>query len=188
MIAQLTGALVKKEPAEVVLDVSGVGYRLEVPVSTLSKLPAIGGTATLFTHQYVREDLIALYGFRTEAEQRLFRQLIGVSGIGPKVALAILSISNPEDVRAAIGAGDTEFLSSVPGIGKKTADRVVVELQDKMDMVTTDGAPRGNDEVVEALVGLGYSRQEARRTVQKVAADLSETDDILREALRELAP
>lgn len=187
MIAQLTGTLIKKDPAEVVVDVGGVGYLLVVPVSTLTTLPAVGETVTLYTHQHVREDSLALYGFSSEGEQRLFRQLISVSGIGPKVALAILSVSNPDDIRAAIAAGDTEFISSVPGIGKKTADRVVVDLRDKVEMVTGSGEPRGNDEVVEALIGLGYSRNEARKAVQAVAGTSSETDQIIREALKELA-
>lgn len=187
MIAHLTGTLLSKEPAEVVIDVAGVGYAVGVPVSTLTALPAVGERVSLFTHHHVREDQLALFGFATAAEQRLFRQLIGVSGIGPKVGLAILSVSNPDDIRSAIAGGDTEFIAQVPGIGKKTAERVVIDLKDKVEMVTIDGSPRGTDDVVEALVGLGYSRQDARKAVSKVASQTTETDELVRAALKELA-
>lgn len=187
MIAQLTGTLVSKDPAAVVVDVGGVGYAVGVPVSTLSQLPVIGETVVLYTHQHVREDQLALFGFASEAEQRLFRQLISVSGIGPKVALAILSVSSPDDIRAAIASSDTAFIAQVPGIGKKTAERVVIDLKDKVEMVTSAGSPRGTDEVVEALVGLGYSRPDARAAVSKVSASTTETDELVRAALKELA-
>jgi holliday junction DNA helicase RuvA len=187
MIAQISGKLIRKDPAGVVIQTGGVGYALTVPVSTLSELPKAGTETTLYVHTYVREDQLALFGFATEAERRLFSQLLGVSGIGPKVALAILSISNPDDIRSAISAGDAEFIASVPGIGKKTADRVVVDLQDKMEMVTASGEPRGNEEVVTALVGLGYSRKEARDAVSKQAAATTGTDELLKASLKELA-
>lgn len=187
MIAQLTGALVRKEPSGIVIDVTGVGYAVTVPVPTLSDLPAVGEQTTLYTFTYVREDTLALYGFATEGEQRLFGQLLEVSGIGPKAAIAILSISNPDDIRSAISAGDAEFISSVPGIGQKTADRVIVDLRDKVEMVTETGAPRGNEEVVEALVGLGYARKEARLAVTTAAKSESADDAILKTALKELA-
>ncbi|MDZ4248270.1 MAG: Holliday junction branch migration protein RuvA [Patescibacteria group bacterium] len=187
MIAQLTGTLVSKDPSGVVVKVGGVGYLVMVPVSTLTDLPATGSEVTLHTHQYVREDVLALYGFSNTSERRLFTQLLGVSGIGPKVALAILSLSTPDDIRAAIASGDSEFLASVPGIGKKTAERVVVDLQDKMEMVTSEGAPRGQDEAVEALVSLGYSNAEARKAVGKVAAAADSTEAVIKAALKELA-
>lgn len=187
MIAQLTGTLASKEPSGLVVETGGVGYLVTVPVSTLTVLPEAGNEVTLHTHQYVREDVLALYGFATVAERRLFTQLLAVSGIGPKVALAILSLSSPDDIRAAIAAGDAEFLASVPGIGKKTADRVVVDLQDKMDMVTSEGAPRGQDEAVEALVTLGYSNKEARKAVSAVAGGADSTEAVIKAALKELA-
>lgn len=188
MIAQLTGTLARKDAAGVVLVTGdGVGYGVAVPVTTLTDLPALGEEVTLYTYTYVREDTLALYGFTGPAEQRLFSQLLGVSGIGPKVALAILSISNPDDIRAAISAGDAEFISSVPGIGQKTADRVIVDLRDKIEMVTGSGEPRGNEEVVAALVGLGYSRKEAAGAVMAAAKTASEDDAILKAALKELA-
>lgn len=187
MIARLTGTLISKEPAGLVVQVDGIGYLVMVPVSTLTALPGAGAEVTLHTHQYVREDVLALYGFATTAERRLFAQLLGVSGIGPKVALAILSLSSPDDIRAAIAAGDAEFLASVPGIGKKTADRVVVDLRDKMEMVTSEGAPRGQDEAVEALVSLGYSNKEARQAVSAVAAGGDSTEAVIKAALKELS-
>lgn len=187
MIASLAGTLVRKDPSDILVETSGVGYQIYIPVSTLTVLPEVGEDVRLHTFQYVREDTLALYGFATQAERRLFSELLGVSGIGPKVALAILSVASPNDIRAAISAGDTEFITSVPGIGKKTAERVVVDLRDKMDMLTETGESRGNDEVAEALVGLGYSRSEARRAVQQVASDATETDEMLKEALKTLA-
>jgi len=187
MIAQLIGLLARKDPSGVIIDVGGVGYAVTVPVPTLSDLPEIGENVTLFTYTYVREDALALYGFSSEAEQRLFGQLLGVSGIGPKVALAILSISNPDDIRSAISSGDADFIASVPGIGKKTADRVIVDLQDKIEMVAEGGAPRGNQEVVQALVGLGYGAPEARRAVSEAAKGETKDDAILKAALKELA-
>ncbi len=187
MIAHLSGKLKSKDPALVVVDVGGVGYGLTVPVSTLSVLPEIGQSVELFTHTYVREDTLALYGFASGSELRLFEQLLSVSGIGPKVALAILSLSNPDDIRSAIASGDTAFLGSVPGVGKKTAERVVVELRDKMEMIDSRGDIVGNQDVIEALVGLGYRAEEARRAVAVVATSESETDAMLKAALKELA-
>ncbi|MSU75968.1 Holliday junction branch migration protein RuvA [Patescibacteria group bacterium] len=187
MIAQLTGTLVRKDPSGVVIDVNGVGYAVTTPVSTLTDLPDTGEQITLHTYTYVREDALALYGFLTPAEQRLFVQLLSVSGIGPKVAMAILSLATPDDIRSAISAGDADFISSVPGIGKKTAERVIIDLQDKMEMVTASGEPRGNEEVVEALVGLGYGRKEARQAVAGAAKQESGDDAILKAALKELA-
>ncbi|MEX2430174.1 MAG: Holliday junction branch migration protein RuvA, partial [Patescibacteria group bacterium] len=109
MIAQLTGTLVEKEPTGLIVETGGVGYLVAVPVSTLAALPETGAEVTLYTHQYVREDVLALYGFAAKAERRLFMQLLSVSGIGPKVALAILSLASPDDIRAAISAGDADF-------------------------------------------------------------------------------
>ncbi len=187
MIATLTGTLTEKEPPGLIVEAGGVGYLVTVPVSTLTELPEIGTEVTLHTHQHVREDVLALYGFATKAERRLFAQLIGVSGIGPKVALAILSLASPDDIRAAIAAGDAAFLASVPGIGRKTAERVVVDLQDKMEMVTSDGAPRGQEEAVEALVSLGYSTAEARKAVGAVVGSADSTEAAIKAALKELA-
>lgn len=184
MIAHLRGSLLKKDPSSIIVETGGVGYALSVPVSTFSQLPEVGSDVSLHTFQYVREDTLALYGFSTEAEKNLFTELLGVSGIGPKVALAILSVASPSDIRTAIASGDTAFLSSVPGIGKKTAERVVVDLRDKMDSFTepTDRGPV--DDVVAALVGLGYSNNEARKAAS--GATGASTDELLRSALKEI--
>lgn len=187
MIARLTGTLAAQAPTSLLLDVAGVGYEIAVPVSTLAALPEVGQEVVLHTHQHVREDALALFGFATPAEKTLFVQLIGVSGIGPKVALAILSVASVEATQSAIASGDTAFISSVPGIGKKTAERVIVDLRDKMAMSPTTSANSGHDEVMQALLGLGYSATEARRAVQKVPADLQDTSAALRHALKEIA-
>lgn len=187
MIASLTGIVSYKEPSSVVVEVGGIGYQLAVPVSTLTALPAVNEQVRLHTFQYVREDTLALFGFLTVAEKDLFSQLLGVSGIGPKVALAILSVASVADIKAAIAAGDTAFISSVPGIGKKTAERVVVDLRDKMGPATFETTTTGHADVVEALVGLGYSAKEARQAVQQVSEKETATDQILRIALKELA-
>ncbi len=179
--------IARKDPSGVVVDVGGVGYAVTVPISTLSDLPAVGEEVTLYTFTYVREDTLALYGFASEAEQRLFTQLLSVSGVGPKVALAILSLASPDDIRSAIASGDADFIASVPGIGQKTADRLIVDLRDKIEMVTASGEPRGSQEVIEALVGLGYSRQEARDAAAKATTSDADDDEILKQALKELA-
>lgn len=188
MIARLSGTLVSKAPGHAVIDVGGVGYELAVPISTYSRLPGEGADVRLDTFQYVREDVLALYGFYSTDEKELFGQLLGVSGIGPKVALAILSVASVRDIRGAIASGDTAFISSVPGIGTKTAERVVVDLRDKMGVegAGTDTSG-GHDEVVQALVGLGYSSKDSRQAVKSAAAHESETDEVLRRALKELA-
>ncbi len=188
MIAHLTGKLTDKDPSEAVVECGGIGYGIFIPVSTFSQLPQVGSEITLHTYQYVREDTLTLYGFTTLSEKRLFSQLLGVSGIGPKVALAILSVSSVADIKNAIATSDTAFISSVPGIGTKTAERVVVDLKDKMGATTAEATSGGSHEVViEALVGLGYSNKESRRAVHAAAQTASETDDILRHALKELA-
>ncbi len=191
MIAYVSGELVSKDPSEVVVAAGGLGYRVFVPVSTLSALPGIGSAVKLFTYHYVREDAVLLYGFATPAERRLFTQLLGVSGIGPKVGLALLALATPNEIRTAIATGDTALLGSVPGIGKKTAERVVVDLRDKMEASATTGGAggpvSGTQEVVEALVGLGYSQPEARRAVGEVGSEASDPDELLRASLKRLA-
>lgn len=188
MIARISGTLVQKGPGHVVIEVSGVGYEVSVPISTYSGLPAEGNTTLLHVFQYVREDTLALYGFRNQQEKGLFAQLLGVSGIGPKVALAILSIASVHDIKAAIGGGDTAFISSVPGIGKKTAERVVVDLRDKMgEQSGADESGSSHTDVIEALIGLGYSSKDSRQAVKNAAMHESETDEVLRRALKELA-
>ncbi len=186
MIVSLRGELTRKDPSGITIDVAGVGYGLAVPVSTLTELPEVGEDILLYTFQYVREDTLALFGFATEAERSLFEQLLSVSGIGPKVALAILSLSSPPEISNAIASGDTAFLSSVPGIGKKTAERVVVDLRDKVGAVVQTPGSNSQNDVIAALMGLGYSAAEARKAVQKIDTT-THTDEALRQALKELA-
>lgn len=186
MIVSLRGKLTRKDPSGITIDVDGVGYGLAIPVSTLTALPEVGEHVVVQTFQYVREDTLALFGFATEAERGLFEQLLSVSGIGPKVALAILSLSTPPEISSAIASGDTAFLSSVPGIGKKTAERVVVDLRDKVGATVHAPGTSNQNDVIAALMGLGYSVAEARKAVQKVDTT-THTDEALRQALKELA-
>ncbi|MCL4517498.1 MAG: Holliday junction branch migration protein RuvA [Firmicutes bacterium] len=196
MIARLKGVLVLQADDFVIIDVGGVGYRVYVPGSTRDRLPGPGQEACIFTHTHVREDAILLYGFATWEERELFEALIGVSGIGPKVALSILSSMEAEEFRRAIMGADEAILTNINGIGKKTAQRLILELKDKLGSIGfTGGIPgaqpgmgvqgmpgmpggqaRRKDsdpaaDAVEALVALGYSPVEAARAVQKARAE-----------------
>lgn len=173
MYDYFSGRVADKSPTRVVLDVGGVGYRFEVPVSTYEKVQeagASGGPVKLLAHLVVREDDLKLYGFATEAERRLFEALLTIKGIGPTIALNILSRSHVNDVVRAIKQGDTRFLDTIRGVGKKTAERVVLELREKADALLASasaaplaGAP--SDDAVRALVSLGYSAAVARKAV-----------------------
>lgn len=190
MIGRISGVLAEKNPPQVVVDVNGVGYEIDVPMSTFYHLPATGEKVTLHTQLIVREDAHLLYGFGTEAERATFRQLLKVSGVGPKVALAVLSGLSVNDLAAAIATQDTAMLVRVPGIGKKTAERLLLELKDKVVAAlpaTAAGAaaPKGND-VLNALLSLGYNDREALSAIKQLPADLSVADGI-RQALKLLA-
>ncbi|MBI3091802.1 MAG: Holliday junction branch migration protein RuvA [Candidatus Tectomicrobia bacterium] len=202
MIARLRGALAVKSALHVVVDVHGVGYRVFVPLSTFYSLPEVGQTVTLEIHTLVRDDALHLYGFRTWREKALFEQLLSVSKIGPKVAIGILSGISPEELVTAIEAGDTARINAVPGVGAKTAERIIVELRGKVAGKVWEGALEGQPsdgggaravtgESVSALVNLGYKRQEAERAVKAVlqrreGSDLS-LEETIREALRHLS-
>ena len=189
MIGRLAGKLVAKQPPQILVDVQGVGYELDVPVSTLYQLPATGSEVTLLTHLIVREDAHQLYGFATEGERTLFRKLIRISGIGARIALAVLSGMSVADLRDAVSRQETGRLTKIPGIGKKTAERLLLELKDKLDVAViavrseTDGA--GAD-VVNALLALGYSDKEAQFAVRNLESGLSVTEGI-RHALKALS-
>lgn len=190
MIGRISGVLAEKNPPQIVVDVNGVGYEIDVPMSTFYHLPATGEKVTLHTQLIVREDAHLLYGFGTEAERATFRQLLKVSGVGPKVALAVLSGLSVSDLAAAVATQDTAMLVRVPGIGKKTAERLLLELKDKVVAAlpaTAAGtpAPRGND-VLNALLSLGYNDREALSAIKQLPADLSVADGI-RQALKLLA-
>ena len=189
MIGRLAGTLIAKHPPQIMVDVGGVGYELDVPMSTLYQLPATGTAVTLLTHLIVREDAHQLYGFATESERSLFRKLLKISGVGARIALAVLSGMSVADLRDAVSRQETGRLTRIPGIGKKTAERLLLELKDKLDVAVievraeSDGA--GSD-IVEALLSLGYSDKEARFAVTKLESGLSITEGI-RQALKALS-
>jgi Holliday junction DNA helicase RuvA len=188
MIALLSGEVAVRRGDHVVISCGGVGYRLSVSAETLHKTPAIGKPATLFTHLIVRDDALQLYGFATEEERDLFLMLIGVQSVGPKVALAVLSGGSPRELLAAITSGDAAKLQAVPGIGKRTAERIIVELREKVGAVA-ESSPiavmRGDDPRLvarEALEGLGFSVAEADELL--AAADGDTPEDLIAAALR----
>ena len=192
MIAQLRGRLLRKEPQEAVVEVGGVGYRVTIPLSTFYRIGEPGAEVTLLTHTHVREDALALFGFLTPVEQALFERLIAVSGVGPKLAVSVLSGIEAEELVAALRSSDLARLTRIPGVGKKTAERLVVELKDKMQdlpsaAVEAPAAPRAaTDDLVSALVHLGYSRPEAERGVERALREHGEGrfEDLLRFALQ----
>lgn len=178
MIGSLRGTLSDKDIEEVLLDVGGVGYRVAIPLSTFEALPKQGAEATLLTHLHVREDELALYGFATERERSLFETLVGVSGIGPRLALQVLSRLSPERFVGAIRNKDLTTLKGIPGVGKKTAERMVLELKDRLDEYAEAmeaGPPVALDsegeDAVKALIALGIRRTAAERAVSDVLAD-----------------
>ena len=182
--------LTEKSPPTVVVVAHGVGYEIDVPMSTFYHLPRTGDEVTLLTHLVVREDAHLLYGFLTAAERGAFRQLLKVSGVGPKVALAVLSGLSVEDLALAVAGQDAARLTKVPGIGKKTADRLVLELRGKLAPVhgaapSAEAAPARAD-VVNALLALGYNDREAQAAVKQLPAELALADAI-RQALKHLA-
>lgn len=195
MIAHLRGHILRKGPQEVVLDVAGVGYRVAIPVSTFYRLGEPGAEVELRIHTHVREDTLALYGFVTGPEQELFERLISVGGVGPKLAVNILSGIEVPELRSALRAGDVSRLTRVPGVGKKTAERLIVELKDKMPPAAAEEAPlapgpgRPKEDLLSALVNLGYSRGEVERGVDRALREdgSGRFEDLLRRALQIVA-
>lgn len=194
MIGFLRGTLVRKQPPLLYLEVHGVGYEVSAPMTTFYRLPAEGGEVLLHTHLHVREDAQLLYGFATEDERRLFRALIKVTGVGAKMALTILSGIEAEEFAACVREGDAARLVHLPGIGRKTAERLVVEMRDKLkDLALGQGQPTSApahggsaavNEAISALIALGYKPQEASRYVHAVAADGMDSETIIRESLK----
>lgn len=188
MIALLAGNVAVRRGDHVVIECSGVGYRVAVSAETLRKVPAVGREVVLHTHLVVRDDALALYGFATEEERSLFLMLLGVQSVGPKVALAVLSGGPPRDLLGAVAAGDTGRLQAVPGIGKRTAERIVVELREKVDgalpahEITITRADDPRSLAREGLVGLGYSPAEADELLERAEGDRPE--DLIAGALR----
>ncbi|MGZ8154022.1 MAG: Holliday junction branch migration protein RuvA [Burkholderiales bacterium] len=189
MIGRLSGKLLAKHPPQIVVDVHGVGYELDVPMSTLYQLPATGADVSLLTHLIVREDAHQLYGFFTESERTLFRKLLKISGVGARTALAVLSGMSVADVKQAVSQQDSGRLVRIPGIGKKTAERLLLELKDKLDIAVVAvpaEADQGGSDVLNALLALGYSDKEAQFAVKNLDGGLSVTDGI-RQALKVLS-
>ncbi|MBI1803816.1 MAG: Holliday junction branch migration protein RuvA [Ignavibacteria bacterium] len=181
MISHLRGKIVHRSPTEIVVDVNGVGYRVNVSITTSEKLHESDSAITILTHLHVREDLMQLYGFATEAERDLFRLLISVSGIGPKMAQGILSGMSPAELREAIVSGNILVLTSISGVGKKTAERIVLELRNKMgklDIVDMTGTTptsaqlKSRSEALVALMSLGYPRSIAEKAIRTVLNEL----------------
>ncbi|MGI9528606.1 MAG: Holliday junction branch migration protein RuvA [Acidimicrobiia bacterium] len=186
MIARVRGTLVENDFESVVIDVGGVGYELAVTPRTLAGLPGVGEEVVLHAHLHVREDQMSLFGFDTRADKDLFSTLIGISGVGPKVAMAILATLTYEQLRLAVSSDDIATLTEVPGIGKRSAQKLLLELKPKMDVVDGAVAPSGPmAEVREALTGLGYGPDEIRGTLAAMPDDLS-VEEMLRLSLREL--
>jgi holliday junction DNA helicase RuvA len=185
MIAFLEGTVVEKAGDRVVISVGGTGYEILVPALTMAKLPAAGRKAKVFTRLQVRDDAMVLYGFVSVDERSLFDLLITVSGVGPKVALGILSVLSPDALRRAVASGDGEALTLVPGVGKKVAGRIVLDLKDRLGAVGDTAATGPIAEVREALLALGLSAQEAREALSALAPNGDRpVEELLREALR----
>ncbi len=182
MIARLKGVLIEKTPPTVVIDCNGIGYECEVPMSTFYNLPALGESVTLLTHLVVREDAHLLYGFGTDRERVTFRQLLKVNGIGAKSALSILSGLSVEDLVQAVALQETGLLTRVPGIGKKTAERLLLELKDKFSiegLAASANAPKSAAaDILNALVSLGYNEKEALLAVKKLAHEIGVSEGI----------
>lgn len=197
MIGRLQGMLLRKEPPALMLDVGGVGYELEAPMTTFYELPAVGERVTLYTHLVVREDAHLLYGFVREAQRRLFRELLKVNGVGPRVALAVLSGLSDEEFSRCVAEEDIARLTKVPGIGRKTAERLVIEMRDKLPKdiplpasTTAAGPVAPGDpvsEAVSALVALGYKPNEASRAVRSASTKGLSAEEIIRQALKGMA-
>jgi len=191
MIGRLKGLLLEKTPPHVIVDCHGVGYEVEVPMSTFYNLPALGEAVTLLTHFVVREDAQLLYGFGTDRERATFRQLLKVNGVGAKSALSILSGLSVDDLIQAIALQETGMLTRVPGVGKKTAERLLLELKDKFSVegltnASIGGSKSASGDVLNALLALGYNEREALAAVKLLPADIVLADGI-RQALKSLS-
>ena len=204
MISYIKGPITAIEGDQIVMEAGPVGLAVHVPLSVLDRLPGIGQIVTVYTYFQVKEDAMALYGFLTHQDRDMFRQLIGVSGIGPKAALGLLSALRPDDLRLAIITGDAKAISKAPGIGTKTAQRLILDLKDKMSaqevlhnlgegdlpvsQAAAPGAPESAREAVQALVALGYTTSEASRAVGRVEGVQDMTaEEVLKASLRFLA-
>ncbi len=196
MIDYVSGKLASKKPTEAVIDVGGVGYKMLIPTSTFEKLPARGADAVLLTHHYVREDAITLFGFSTDDERTVFNFMLAVSGVGPKLALAALSAMRPSVIRERVIEGDAAMLTRIPGVGKKTAERLIIELRDRFEKmpigssvgVSSDGADLSfRTDAFAALEALGLSRSSAEKAMLSVLRknpEINNAEELIRLALR----
>jgi len=195
MIGRLRGIILDKQAPDLVLDVQGVGYEVAAPMSTFCHLPAVNEEVSLFTHLIVREDAQLLYGFATVRERLLFRSLLKVNGVGAKLALTILSGSDVDDFARSVQEGDAASLIRLPGVGKKTAERLIIEMRDRLKQVSgamglkpvvSEAAKLAGakDEAIEALVALGYKPTEADKMVRVVAGESLNTEELIRQALQ----
>ena len=191
MIGRLTGFMLEKQPPLVLVDVQGVGYEINVPMSTFYNLPAVGVKITLHTYLVVREDVHLLFGFATEAERQAFRQLVKISGVGARTALAVLSGLSVSDLHQAVAAQDSRQIIKIPGIGKKTAERLLLELRDKLSssMVGIDSSipsSKVSHDILNALLSLGYNDREASWAIKQLPSDVAVSEGI-RQALKLLS-
>ena len=181
MIGKISGKLVERHPPQIIVDVHGVGYEIDVPMSTFYQLPATGSKVTLHTHLIVREDAQQLYGFASEQERHVFRQLLKISGVGARTALAVLSGLSVGELYEAVAAQDAGRLTKIPGIGRKTAERLLLELKDKLDIAVASAATvaGGNSgDILNALLALGYNDKEARWAVKQLSAGTNVAEGI----------
>jgi Holliday junction DNA helicase RuvA len=200
MIGQIRGILLEKQPPQLLIEVHGVGYEIDAPMSTFYQLPEVGREVTLLTHFVVREDAHHLYGFYTRDERGLFRTLLKVNGVGPKLALTVLSSITPDEFVRSVLANDTATLVRLPGVGKKTAERLVIEMRDKLsdwhpvtahagEMLVAQsnhGRHQVLQDAISALIALGYKQQEANKTVAKIDDGAATSEELIRKALREM--
>lgn len=197
MIDYVSGKLAYKKPTEAVIDVGGIGYKVLIPTSTFEQLPALGGLIKLVTHHHVREDAITLFGFGTEEERTVFNMMLAVSGVGPKLALAALSAMRPSEIRSRILEGDSAMLTRIPGVGRKTAERIIIELRDRFektswgdseaDISNMTTASSFRMDAMAALEALGLSRSAAEKsviTVLRQNPDITSAEALIRLALR----
>jgi len=190
LIGKISGKLIERHPPQVLVDVHGVGYEIDVPMSTFYQLPANGSEVTLYTHLIVREDAHQLYGFASEQERHVFRQLLKISGVGARTALSVLSGMSVSDLYEAVSAQDSGRLIKVPGIGRKTAERLLLELKDKLDVMVVStaatAAAGASSDILNALLALGYNDKEAQWAIRQLPAGIAVTEGI-RQALKLLS-
>jgi holliday junction DNA helicase RuvA len=186
VIGRITGTLIEKNPPQITVDVGGIGYDIEVPMSTFYNLPTVGERVSLHTHLLVREDAHCLYGFGSDGERAAFRQLLKISGVGARIALAVLSGLSVSELAQAVALQESGRLVKIPGIGKKTAERLLLELRDKLPkstVVSTAAVPDAGSDILNALLALGYNEREAASAMKQLPAGASVSDGI-RHALK----